>query len=47
MRKLLLSALCLAGFSQTVAAQSLYMPRDITRAFNKQTRSPDGKPGPK
>jgi hypothetical protein len=23
------------------------MPRDITRAFNKQTRSPDGKPGPK
>jgi hypothetical protein len=47
MRKLLLSALCLGSFAQTVSAQALYMPRDITRAFNKQTRSPDGKPGPK
>jgi hypothetical protein len=47
MRKLLLSALCLGSFAQTVSAQALYMPRDITRAFNKQTRSPDGKPGSK
>ncbi len=26
-------------------AQNLYMPRDIQRAFKKETRSPDGKPG--
>jgi len=26
-------------------AQTLYMPRDIKRAFKNETRSPDGKPG--
>src|SRR5882724_10664713 len=26
-------------------AQSLYMPRDIQKAFKKETRSADGKPG--
>src|SRR6185312_13857639 len=26
-------------------AQSLYMPRDIQRAYNKETRSADGRPG--
>ncbi|MVN75292.1 M1 family peptidase [Hymenobacter sp. HMF4947] len=31
---------------QATAQSSLYLPRDITRAFNKQTRSPDGRPGP-
>lgn len=28
-----------------VNAQSLYMPRDVTQAFKKGTRSPDGNPG--
>ncbi len=28
-----------------VAAQSLYMPRDITKAFKNNTRSMDGRPG--
>ncbi len=28
-------------------AQDLYMPRDIQRAFKKETRSPNGKPGKK
>src|SRR5689334_8283034 len=26
-------------------AQDLYMPRDVQQAFDKQTRSPDGRPG--
>jgi hypothetical protein len=48
MRRVLFgTALFLASLAQEVQAQALYMPRDITRAFNKQTRSPDGKPGPK
>lgn len=37
-------ALASFGLSQT-QAQSLYMPRDIQKAFAKETRSPDGKPG--
>jgi len=38
-----------AGLAQTATAQlqPLYMPRDITRAFSKQTRAADGRPGPK
>jgi hypothetical protein len=51
MKKLIKTAiggiLLAVNYWQPAAAQSLYMPRDITRAFNKQTRSPDGKPGPK
>lgn len=41
---ILLSALVCFVFLQA-EAQSLYMPRDIKRAYDKQTRSPDGKPG--
>lgn len=32
-------------FSQTLQAQSLYMPRNIKQAYQKGTRSMDGKPG--
>ena len=39
-----LSALLVFIFLQ-VNAQDLYMPRDIKRAFKKETRSPDGRPG--
>src|ERR1700740_2393238 len=31
--------------SLAMDAQSLYMPREIQSAFNKGTRSPDGRPG--
>ena len=31
--------------SLTLSAQSLYMPREVQRAFNKGTRSADGRPG--
>jgi hypothetical protein len=48
MIKPLLTCLLLAGLTETAVAQSpLYMPRDIRQAFNKGTRSPDGRPGPK
>ncbi|HEU4609744.1 MAG TPA: peptidase, partial [Chitinophagaceae bacterium] len=33
--------------STTLSAQQLYMPRDVKKAFNKGTRSPDGRPGPR
>lgn len=33
--------------STTLPAQQLYMPRDVKQAFNKGTRSPDGRPGPR
>jgi hypothetical protein len=48
MIKPLLTLLLLAGLSETAVAQTqpLYMPRDIKQAFNKGTRSPDGRPGP-
>src|SRR5476649_250166 len=32
-------------FILNTGAQSLYMPRDVQRAFKKETRSPDGRPG--
>jgi hypothetical protein len=35
--------LCLALWQ--AQAQDLYMPRDIKRAYQKETRSPDGRPG--
>jgi hypothetical protein len=43
-KSIILSALACFVFLQAVA-QTLYMPRDIKRAYDKQTRSPDGKPG--
>lgn len=43
-RKFILSAFACAMLAQ-VQAQDLYMPRDIQQAFNKGTRSADGKPG--
>jgi hypothetical protein len=45
-RSILISAsLCFVLLQ--ASAQSLYMPRDIQKAFKKETRSPDGKPGKK
>ena len=41
-----LTALCCLLLLQ-LQAQNLYMPRDITQAYTKGTRSPDGKPGSK
>src|ERR1700753_3247293 len=33
------------GYSYFVNAQDLYLPRNIEKAYQKQTRSMDGKPG--
>ncbi|HWZ15945.1 MAG TPA: M1 family metallopeptidase [Mucilaginibacter sp.] len=43
-KSIILSAFACFIFLQA-EAQSLYTPRDIKRAYDKQTRSPDGKPG--
>lgn len=43
-RPIILSALSCMVFAQ-VKAQTLYMPRDIQKAFKNETRSPDGRPG--
>jgi len=40
-----LTAIFLSVFVITAQAQPLYMPRDVQGAFNKGTRSPDGRPG--
>ncbi|WP_324672134.1 M1 family metallopeptidase [Hymenobacter sp. GOD-10R] len=37
--------LVLCALALHTQAQSLYMPRDIQRAYQKGTRSPDGRPG--
>ncbi|QTE39921.1 M1 family metallopeptidase [Mucilaginibacter gossypii] len=42
----ILSALACIAFIQ-VKAQTLYMPRDIQKAFKNETRSADGRPGKK
>ncbi|WP_046243678.1 M1 family metallopeptidase [Hymenobacter terrenus] len=47
MIRILLAVLLLAGSLRPAAAQTLYMPRDIQRAYANGTRSPDGRPGPK
>ncbi len=47
MRRFLLASLLLALFNQAAHAQALYMPRDIKQAFQRGTRSPDGRPGPR
>src|SRR5690349_13290023 len=36
----------LAPVPQSTASSALYMPRGVTQAFRKGTRSPDGRPGP-
>ncbi|WP_114936687.1 M1 family metallopeptidase [Mucilaginibacter endophyticus] len=43
-KPIILSALSCIVFVQ-VKAQSLYMPRDIQKAFKNETRSADGRPG--
>jgi hypothetical protein len=43
-KKVIITAFLATAMLQT-QAQSLYMPRDITLAYKKGTRSPDGKPG--
>lgn len=45
MTRYLLVFILLAFFIKDTTAQTLYMPRDVTEAFIKGTRSPDGKPG--
>ncbi|PAW94434.1 aminopeptidase [Mucilaginibacter sp. MD40] len=45
-KKLIVAAILSATLSQ-LQAQTLYMPRDIKRAYANGTRSMDGKPGPK
>jgi hypothetical protein len=47
MRKSLIMAITCCAMSSTAFAQTLYMPRPVKKAFAKQTRSPDGRPGPK
>jgi hypothetical protein len=46
LKTLLFTAVCSLLLSQ-LQAQSLYMPRDITQAYKKGTRSVDGRPGAK
>jgi hypothetical protein len=43
--KALILTLCLAVIGRTVVAQGLYMPRNVKQAYQKGTRSMDGKPG--
>ena len=49
LRPAAVGALLAAALIQPAAAQapSLYQPRDIKRAYDKGTRAPDGRPGPK
>jgi hypothetical protein len=44
LKPITITALCCAIFFQ-LQAQNLYTPRDVQRAFNKETRALDGKPG--
>src|ERR1051325_8705043 len=45
MRILLLSALVLFTFRNTLSSQDLYMPRNIAKAYKNGTRSMNGSPG--
>ena len=45
MSKQILPFLIAIALSSTALAQTLYMPRDVTAAFGKQSREADGKPG--
>ncbi|MBS1656108.1 MAG: M1 family peptidase, partial [Bacteroidetes bacterium] len=44
MRQLILLAVSVFS-TASLFAQDLYMPRDVTKAFQNNTRSLDGKPG--
>jgi hypothetical protein len=46
MRIFITSLILYVCCSYAVSAQSLYMPRNVKEAFEKGTRSPDGRPGP-
>jgi len=45
MRRVIVLFIVSILFFQIANAQDLFMPRDVQAAFNKLTRSPDGKPG--
>ncbi|TDX01238.1 M1 family metallopeptidase [Dinghuibacter silviterrae] len=45
MHRLLFLSACLSACALQLSAQSLYIPRDVARAYKKGTRSMDGKPG--
>ncbi|MFL6375036.1 MAG: M1 family metallopeptidase [Pyrinomonadaceae bacterium] len=47
MRSLLFTIVFIASLVVSAAAQQLYIPRNVARAYAAGTRSPDGKPGPK
>jgi hypothetical protein len=47
MRSIILTAFVLVTLAVSAAAQQLYMPRNVARAYAAGTRSPDGRPGPK
>jgi hypothetical protein len=51
MNKIFISMLLLAGFAfpanTSARSSGLYIPRNIQKAYQENTRSPDGKPGPK
>ena len=44
---LVLAPLPAASAQQKSTAQPLYMPRAVKQAYERGTRSPDGRPGPK
>ncbi|MEP6674834.1 MAG: M1 family metallopeptidase [Ferruginibacter sp.] len=44
-RYLFLSVISLVGTTTLIAQSSLYMPRDVQKAYKKETRSVDGRPG--
>ena len=46
MMRLVRFGVLLAASAAPLVAQPLYRPRAIQRAYDKQTRSPDGRPGP-
>ncbi len=45
MLKQFLSIAIILGFTVSLSAQELYIPRDVQKAYAKETRSKDGKPG--
>src|SRR3954447_15250845 len=45
MRSILFALTCILSLTAGAAAQQLYMPRNVARAYAAGTRSPDGKPG--
>src|SRR3954451_22930577 len=47
MRSIIFAALFITSLAAFAAAQQLYMPRNVARAYAAGTRSPDGRPGPK